>query len=542
MHISSLFTRKTDSDLVWDSILTQKKKEWESYRKQATGGTRVLIATSLGGYQLAAIVESALAVALTVRGASVDILLCDHQLPACQMTKISRISPEQLVKKGQMDICHSCFRSGFDWFTPLGLPVLRYSQYLTREDRTHAEHTARTVSVADIASYHHDGVPTGEHAYAGALRYSARGDLTGEQYGEEILRKYFASSLLSTVAMQRLLRSHSYDVVCFHHGIYVPQGIIGAVCRNLGVRVVNWNPAYRRHRFIFSHDDSYHHTMIDEPTAAWEHGTFSKEKEKMTVDYLKSREKNTNDWIWFHRESETNKTMIGKQTGIDFSRPLITVLTSVMWDARLHYVSNAFTDMQDWIIQTIQYFTRRPDLQLAIRAHPAEVTSSIPSRQRIDEVIRSVFPSLPKNVIIIPPESPVSTYALARFSNAVIIYNTKAGCEVAAGGIPVIVAGEAWIRNKGFSLDAHSPGEYVSLLDSLPLKKKMSNRMLKRARMYAHHFFFRRMIPLPFIRSPKPDTFTAEIGAIDDLLPGHFPGLDVICSGILKNTPFVYDQ
>jgi hypothetical protein len=34
--------------------------------------------------------------------------------------------------------------------------------------------------------------------------------------------------------------------------------------------------------------------------------------------------------------------------------------------------------------------------------------------------------------------------------------------------------------------------------------------------------------------------FKLAIDSIEDLLPGHQPGLDVICDGILKGTPFIF--
>ena len=52
-----------------------------------------------------------------------------------------------------------------------------------------------------------------------------------------------------------------------------------------------------------------------------------------------------------------------------------------MWDAQLHYPANAFPSMLDWVLQTIRYFASRPDLQLLIRVHPAEIRGTARSRQ-----------------------------------------------------------------------------------------------------------------------------------------------------------------
>jgi hypothetical protein len=172
--------------------------------------------------------------------------------------------------------------------------------------------------------------------------------------------------------------------------------------------------------------------------------------------------------------------------------------------------------------------------------HPAERTGSVPSRQPIAAEIERRFPTLPSNVHVIGADSHVSTYALVQNCNAAIIYNTKTGIEIASMGIPVIVAGEAWIRNKGFSLDASSPEQYFAILDRLPLAAPLDDHVLTRARKYAFHFFFRRMIPVPFLRKTKQHSFAVELSSFEELREGSFPGLDVICDGILQGTPFVY--
>jgi hypothetical protein len=201
--------------------------------------------------------------------------------------------------------------------------------------------------------------------------------------------------------------------------------------------------------------------------------------------------------------------------------------------------------MVDWVMRTITYFKGRPDLQLLIRVHPGELAppgGSTVSRQPIVEEIRNTFPDLPKNVFIIGPESTVSTYAAMDRCDSVIIYGTKTGVELTSVGIPVIVAGEAWIRNKGMTMDASSADEYFRHLDTLPLGKRMPQAMIDRARKYAYHFFFRRMLPLPFLE-PAPQSwppFEVGIENLDELLPDVYKGLDVICDGILNGLQFIY--
>lgn len=526
----------------WESLLKKDREYWLESLNKAKGGKKILLATSVGSHLAGTTLESLLAVALTLRGAEVHVLLCDAVLPAC-LACCSDLYPNhnKFVKKGPGRDCRDCFEPAYEMYASLGMTIHHYGTYITDDEMRWATDVSETVPFREIGRYTYEGMVVGEHAIAGALRFFARGVLDGEPHAESVLRRYFKSALLAMVATKNLLASHPFETAVFHHGIYVPQGLIGEVCRKKGVHVVNWNPAYRKQCFIFSHGDSYHHTMTTEPVENWLGIRWDEEKEKRLMDYLKSRWQGTQDWIWFHEKPRFDLDEITQQTGIDFTKPIVGLLTSVMWDAVLHYPSNAFPNMLEWVKCTIEYFITRPDLQLVIRIHPAEIRGTLPSRQRMADEIKRLFPDLPKNIIVIHPESDVSTYMVMSQCNSVIIYNTKTGVELTAMGIPVIVAGEAWIRNKGFAMDVDGMETYFKILDLLPLQHGMNENDISKAKKYAFHFFFRRMIPLEFMNATNSiPPYAVNIDSLQDLFPGRSRGLDLICDGILKETKFIY--
>ncbi|ELR96681.1 hypothetical protein [Gloeocapsa sp. PCC 73106] len=527
----------------WNAFVQSDAIAWSQALSSTTSGEKILIPTSVGGDIHLISIESLLAAALTLRGAQVHILLCDGVLPACFWCD-STFYPKQQYFAAigpQVDLCSFCFPSALSILEPLGLTIHRYSDFLQDLDYQKAEAIAATLNTTDISTYTLSGIKVGEHALAGALRFYARASLEGESHQEAILRRYFQAALLTTWATQRLLSTHEYQCAVFNHGIYVPQGLIGEVARHQNVRVVNWNPAYRQQCFIFTHYDTYHHQLMSESVSNWENINWNQQLENCLLDYLKSRWVGTNDWIWFHESPQFDLKAIASETGVDFSRPCIGLLTNVMWDAQLHYQANAFESLLAWVLETIRYFSDRPDLQLLIRVHPAEIRGTLPSRQPIIAEIAQVFPNLPSNIFIIPPESQVSTYAAMLSCNAVLIYGTKMGVELSSMGIPVIVAGEAWIRNKQITQDATSVGEYLHYLDQLPFTEGLSPDTLVRARKYAYHFFFRRMIPLEFTtKAQNASEFKLKDLQFSDLLPGRSAGLDLICEGILTGSEFIY--
>lgn len=530
----------------WAAIIATNEPLWNESLTKAKEGPRVLMATAIGGDPQFTYVEAALAIALSLRGAQVDTLLCDSALYGCQRAKIAGIKPSALADGRLKEVfCSGCMAKGKAVFSVPGLNVLQMSDHISNAERAQTRDISRSVPVGDIPSYTLDGLPIGEHALAGALRYYGVGDLSLEPEGEAVLRRYLESALLTAFCINRLLRDKKYDVVVNNHGIYVPHGIVSAACRNQRVRTASWNLAYRKQCAIFSHTDTYHHTLMDEPTSDWENMVWTKDREAEIVNYLESRRKGSRDWIWFNRDADDDMDRFATKVGLDWNRPVIGMLTNVVWDAQLHYPANAFPGMVDWVMRTIAYFKGRPDLQLLIRVHPGELAppgGSTVSRQPIVAEIRSVFPDMPGNVFIIGPESTVSTYAAMDRCDSVIIYGTKTGVELTSVGIPVIVAGEAWIRNKGMTLDASNADEYFRHLNTLPLGKRMPQVMIERARKYAYHFFFRRMLPLPFLE-PAPQAwppFEIALNKLDDLLPGVYKGLDVICDGILNGSKFIY--
>lgn len=528
--------------MVWAKLLQVDARLWSERLAGAKSGQRVLMATSLGGYNHGAMVESALAIAATLRGAQVDVLLCDRALSLCQITKLEGFPEEDLIAGAMSPRCIKCYPDGQRTFEPLGLDVHVYSDLLDPETGAVIDAVVASAELRKLRDLTLLGCSVGEHAYAGILRYLASGEALGHPRYESIARSSLTAALRTAFAVNRLLSERRYDVVCMHHGIYIPQGIVAEVCRQRGVRVVTWNPTYRQSTFIFSHGETYHRSMVSEDPAVWESLALDVDNRRGRLQrYMASRRDGSADWVHFNRDPKSGFDDIAGALGLDPRLPIVTLLTNVLWDAQLHFPGNAFAGMLDWVRTTIDLFARRNDIQLVIRVHPAELTGSLKSRQPIIDEIARWYPELPRNVFIVGPDSTMSTYEILDHSDTAIIFGTKTGIEIAYMGKPVIVAGEAWIRGKGFALDASSAEEYAELIAALPLGQGLDGDRHERARRYAYHFFFRRMIPLPFFEMGQKQQLTPKLSSIRELEAGGWPGLDVICDGILTGAPFIYE-
>lgn len=532
---------RSDGHFDWSDVIAADRDRWNAVRSSVIeGGQRVLIASDVGLHFGASRIDSLLAAALTLRGAAVDVLLCDGALPACMIGDVSWYrDPGRFARSGpQADFCDHCFAPAADAWRKLGIEPIRLGGSISDADRQEAAEWAEAFCgrIAQIR-----GDPIADQGLAGALRFYASSTLPDNEAARAVLRAFLVAAKLTAIAGERIVASGGYDVVVLHHGIYVPQGPMLAAARAKGARIVSWNVGYRTGTFIFSHGDSYHHTMLEEPSERWDQLVVSPEKRAALDEYLHSRRHGGNDWIVFGRGSNFDADRYLTSRGIDTGRPIYLALTNVAWDAQIHYPANSFDSMAEWLVATVSWFAARSDLQLVVRVHPAEITGSMPANERAADIIAAAFPSLPDNIVVVGPEEGISTYALIEASRAGIVYATKAGIEVAAMGKPLVVAGDAWARGKGFSIDVADPADYLAVLEKLPETDEPAAETVERARRYAFHYFFRRMVPIKATRAaPGWPPFDLDVASLTELEPGADLGLDIVADGILAGTPFEY--
>jgi hypothetical protein len=536
LNISNIF----EYEPRWKEIIESSK-----IIKKKNINNKILIAVGAGGLKFHVKLETLIGTALAMRNASVEFLICDKLLDGCLMSTIDQFeNKDEYIKDKNKKLCHQCFNFGDSYLKKTGLSVNYLGNYIDQEFLKKFNiffyKKFKNFSVSNLEKIKFENINIGEHAKAGALRFLAKGELNVSD--KLVLLNFVKSSFLSYFAFNNLLKKKKFDLVFLNHGIYVPQGIFVDVAKLNKVKVVTWSVSSRKSRFIFSHKDTYHRTLLNEPVSNWENIQFHNKEKKMIQLYIKSREIGKNDWIYFHNpKPDFNIKKFFKKKNITQKKFIVTLLTNVIWDAQLHFQKNIFITMMDWIIKTINFYKNNNNFQLVIRVHPAELTGSIPSNQSVIETLREKNIPLSKNIFLVGPEDKISTYALCKKSDLILIYGTKMGFEVATFGKPIITAGEAWVKNKKISYDPKSKKEYFKMLEKSK-EIKISKARKERALRYAFHYFFRRSIAFnSFEYAPEKKLhikFTNN--SIKNLINNLDPGLNLVCDSILNDNEFIF--
>ena len=264
-----------------DKILKENRGKFKLNKNKS-----ILFATGFSGYNHGAIIDKLISSSLLFRGFNVEFFLCDKFLSTCMLTKIKQIEPRELSEVYEQPRCENCFKMGLEYLKNLPIKKNYFSEFVSQEDINKINNIVESANLDDIENFKYNEINTGEEALAGALKYLDKEKIDDEKFKIPILKKFLSSALKTQFSFENIIKKNNYEVVVYSHGIYVPHGIINQILKRNKIRSVVYIPSYRKNTFIFSHNDTYHKTMITEPKEKWSSMTLDKKKKHLIENYL----------------------------------------------------------------------------------------------------------------------------------------------------------------------------------------------------------------------------------------------------------------
>jgi hypothetical protein len=282
---------------------------------------------------------------------------------------------------------------------------------MTLEDNKNLEIFKNKLSLihnlAELSVIKSNGINLGEHARAATIRFFATVDLKEDVKTIKIFKSFLIAAEKTRLISLSALKKYSPDVCFLIHGLYIPHGVMNDVFKSKNVRTIIWNKGYRKNTYIFSNNETYHKSLLEETKSNYSNVQLDEPKKSWIIRYLASRKYGHQDWVTFVRKPKFEVNQKDPKY-----RKRFILLTNVTWDAQIHYKQNVFNSMLEWINITIDWFKDHKEYELIIRAHPAEVNSIYPSTDKITELIRNNNLDLPGNVSLIDSSDTTSTYNL----------------------------------------------------------------------------------------------------------------------------------
>ena len=503
------------------------------------GCAPTVLMLSFRGWSTHLLWEATFAHALRHRGARPVFATCGGRLPVCDAVNIHARGPMPCLSCG--DMARDTLRAaGFDPITLASLVDV------PAERRAARNRIAEIDTVAEMRRAHDVelDLPIGELVRISVLWHLARGTLDESPETRRCYRSFLVSAQVTARYLDRLLDEVKPDRVLTLNGLFWAEGILAALATRRGIPVATYERGFLIDTVVLSTATPACDYVVDAVT--WDEARktpLPPAAESELDDYLDERTRGLRavDNIWEERVEEWEA--IRRTVGLSQDRPFFALFSNVVWDSACQDKDDGFACLADWVVAVIEGFRARPDVDLVVRVHPAEVRSdNHPTRELMTDVIRTRVPDLPSNVRLVPPENAVSSYPLMARCRAGLVYTTTAGLEMAVAGHPVVVAGRPHYRGLGFTLDVSSSDDFWRTVDRLrtaPESIDIQPQRVELARRYAHLFFFRLMQHLDLVTEPARARPRLAWSSTEQLVPGRNAALDRIVDGVLTGRPVI---
>lgn len=352
-----------------------------------------------------------------------------------------------------------------------------------------------------------DGFRSGRNALSTAIRRLRVGRLdSGSPEHRALVTACLAESLLTQLAVTRLLDAAKPTLALFNERGYTPAGEVFDGCLLRGIDCVQWFGAPQSDSLIYKRytlatRDRHPLALGSDTWAALQQAAFSPAEEDRIMQLLA---KNYAKGAWFNRQQlQEGKAVFEavetrQRLGVAEGRKVAVVFAHILYDATFFYGSSLFQDYEAWLIETVRCAIANPALDWIIKVHPVNVWRSkmdgAPIEQLESIAIERAVGKLPPHVRILPADTSINTYSLFGAIDYGVTVRGTIGMELPCFGIPTVTAGTGRYSGAGFTIDPQTPEEYRAVLARLQETPPLGRDAIRLARLYLWGTFFRRPV------------------------------------------------
>lgn len=203
-------------------------------------------------------------------------------------------------------------------------------------------------------------------------------------------------------------------------------------------------------------------------------GGWTKEKDFQLKKYMNFLDGNREDDEWLNNfyavQRDKVRTELPKFISgfVNDNKPVFILLCNVIGDSSLLNRETIFKSHKDFIIKTVEYFSKNKNIKLIIRAHPAEEWVKGKVSIKLGKFSKEITKGM-ENIIVIDSDEKINTFSLVPFLRGGLVWLTSAGVDLVLRGIPVIAGASPKYAGLGIVEEPKSVEEYFNFIDKLSL-------------------------------------------------------------------------
>ncbi len=498
-----------------------------------------------GGMPLLLHVEGAIAKALMLRGHTVFAVICDGVYKACILRNVKVSAPvKNWGETGTSEhgySCKECKRINAEVLKSFNVPFGYISDFVSDERRLNLYNEAGNITWSNLSDLNYKNINVGLNAKSSIVRY-----LQGinNNPDEDIVREYAYSALISACASETAIFSFKPDRIFTSHGIYIEYGPIVRLSLAKGIQITIWSSCYLKSHFYFNNVDSINRTGA---YFLSDRGWHFKKLEELTTKrqqrldeyihsrYLKLRSFDIKEMTTYGRTTKETLGSVINQQGKNW-----VIFCHLSYDGSIDGLPMPFESFEEWVIQTLVKIHEIKDVNWIVKVHPSEKWHG--AAKGVADIIKEGFFELPSHIKLVGANANINTLGLLKSVDGCVTITSTAGLELAYLGKPVILAGESYYSNKGFTYDGFTLQEYNRLLEKAVDLPPLSKTQQELANKFMYCHFIERQIPLEIVDNPHDNFWHLQPHKMHLLHPGRDPFVDFICDRIIDGKDFIMDE
>jgi Capsule polysaccharide biosynthesis protein len=407
--------------------------------------------------------------------------------------------------------------------------IHEWSEFIAKSDGAMAESVvSRCQSMWDLLEFEHAGIRVGRLAVSTALRTTYRGSLDLQvPEDRQLLVDELAHGMAAANAAQKILQRFRPDLALFVDTIYSPIGELFDSCLQNDIEAIQWQQGHKSNALIFKRYNR--ETWLQHPSCLSPESWQAVCDMEWTEDHRKRLDQElynsyaSGDWYSVagtqFNKSIVDSTYLRDRLGLDPNKKTAVIFPHILWDATLFWVKCLFRDFEEWFVETVRAACANDQVNWVIKIHPAnQRLREGGSLKESAEVValRKYIGKLPPHIVMIPPESEISTYSLFRMIDYCVTVCGTVGIEAARLGIPVLTGGRGPYDSLGFTVDSNTREEYLEKVRNIQIIPRLSSAQQELAERFAYVNFLMRpwqakSVTLQYLPNTKKFSYQGQV-------------------------------
>jgi len=200
-------------------------------------------------------------------------------------------------------------------------------------------------------------------------------------------------------------------------------------------------------------------------------------------------------------KSITSHEEINQILKLDRNKKIISIFPNKDFDSSVIGVEATYKNLYHFLEGMVKLSRELKDYNFVVRTHPEGsktnmfTKSTRPLNIFIYENLKDI---MGENFYVIKPDSKIDSFELAKISEHRIIFTSTMGLELPFMNMKTIVCGNAYFRNKGFSIDPINHEDLLKILKNNIYEKKLNQEEIEILEKVIYLTKFQRLFSPPF--------------------------------------------